>query len=212
MPSSVDWLTVIDRWNRKLHYYVGLYFLFFVWLFALTGLLLNHGRSAVAARANQRTESRFERAISAPRGETPLKQASAVVAQLGLRGEIDLPATQAPGQLTFNLSRPNDASQVRVDLVQNRAAIQHFENTSLATLRIFHTFSGSRFNQPESQRDWVVTTVWVIAMDALAAGLIVMVLGSYVMWYRLKRQHRLGWIALASGFVACAGFLQGLMR
>jgi hypothetical protein len=29
-------------WNRKLHYYLGLYFLFFVWLFALSGLLLNH--------------------------------------------------------------------------------------------------------------------------------------------------------------------------
>jgi hypothetical protein len=212
MPSFADWLGVIDRWNRKLHYYAGLYFLFFVWLFALTGLLLNHGRSGIAVRANQRTESRFERAIAAPQGANPIERARDVVAPLGLRGEIDLPATQVPGQLTFNLSRPNDASQVRVDLVQNHAVVQHFENTGLAALRIFHTFSGSRFNQPESRRDWLVTTVWVIAMDAVAAGLIVMVLGSYVMWYRLKRHHTLGWIALASGFVACAGFLQGLMR
>ena len=28
--------------NRRAHYYLGLYFLFFLWLFAFTGLLLNH--------------------------------------------------------------------------------------------------------------------------------------------------------------------------
>ena len=32
----------LDVWNRKLHYYLGLYFLFFLWLFSLTGLMLNH--------------------------------------------------------------------------------------------------------------------------------------------------------------------------
>jgi hypothetical protein len=31
-----------ERWNRKLHYYLGLYFLFFLWLFSATGLMLNH--------------------------------------------------------------------------------------------------------------------------------------------------------------------------
>ena len=31
-----------EFWNRKLHYYLGLYFLFFLWLFSLTGLMLNH--------------------------------------------------------------------------------------------------------------------------------------------------------------------------
>lgn len=29
-------------WNRRIHNYVGLYFLVFIWLFALSGLLLNH--------------------------------------------------------------------------------------------------------------------------------------------------------------------------
>jgi hypothetical protein len=31
-------------WNRRLHYYLGLYLLFFSWLFVFTGLLLNHPR------------------------------------------------------------------------------------------------------------------------------------------------------------------------
>jgi hypothetical protein len=31
-------------WNRRVHYYLGLYLLFFIWLFAFTGVLLNHPR------------------------------------------------------------------------------------------------------------------------------------------------------------------------
>ncbi|HEX6070876.1 MAG TPA: hypothetical protein VFZ18_13670, partial [Longimicrobiaceae bacterium] len=32
----------LRSWTRRLHYYLGLYFLLFIWLFSLTGLLLNH--------------------------------------------------------------------------------------------------------------------------------------------------------------------------
>jgi hypothetical protein len=208
MPSSVK-VKVFEKWNRKLHFYLGLYFLFFLWLFSLTGLMLNHGRWLMSMAANERKETRDERSIQTPAGTTDAERATDVMRQLSLKGEIDLPAIQASGQLTFNVSRPSDASQVRVDLARNRASIQHFDNSKWATFRIFHTFSGSRFNQPSSQRDWILTTLWVLAMDALATGLIVMVLGSYYMWYRLKAKRRLGVIVLAAGFISCAAFLAG---
>ena len=209
MSSSVKPLVSFEKWNRKLHFYLGLYFLFFLWLFSLTGLILNHGQWAMAM-GNDRRETKYERAIEAPAGDTDLARARDVMRQLGLRGEIDVPAVQPADRFAFSVSRPNDASQVRVDLAQNRAAVQHFDNSGWATFRIFHTFSGSHFNQPESHRDWIVTTLWVLAMDALAAGLIVMVLGSYYMWYRLKKRHAVGWVVLASGVASCALFLRGL--
>jgi hypothetical protein len=207
MPSSVK---VFETWNRKVHFYLGLYFLFFLWLFSLTGLMLNHGQWLISMAANERQETRYERSIQTPAGATDAERVSDVMRQLDLKGEIDLPATVPAGQLAFNVSRPRDASQVRVDLAQNRASIQHFDNSKWAAFRIFHTFSGSRFNQPSSQRDWMLTTIWVLAMDALAAGLIVMVLGSYYMWYRLKAKRRLGIIVLAAGFMSCAVFLAGI--
>jgi hypothetical protein len=74
----------------------------------------------------------------------------------------------------------------------------------------FHTFSGSRFNTP-GERDWILTTIWVVAMDALAAGLVIMVLSSYYMWYRLKRTHALGCAALIAGFASCALFFSGFL-
>lgn len=199
MPSSGS--ARVERWNRRLHYYLGLYFLFFLWLFLFTGLILNHGRWAWAQAANQRRETRYEQSIRPPLGDTDLARAQDLTNQLHLVGEIDLPsAPQAPARLDFSVARPRDASQVRVDIAQGKASVQHFDNGGWAIVRIFHTFSGSRFNVASTQRDWVLTTVWVAAMDALAVGLILMVLGSYYMWYRLKRIHTLGWIALAAGY------------
>ncbi len=210
MPSSVR--STLEAWNRRLHYYLGLTFLFFLWLFLLTGLLLNHGRWAVAQAANQRREVKLEQAIETPAGDTERARARDVMRQLKLVGEIDWPSTaQQPGRLSFNVSRPRDASQVRVDLEQNRVAVQHFENEPWAVFRIFHTFSGSRFNLAGNGRDWILTTVWVIAMDVLAASLIVMVLGSYYMWYRLKQRRRLGLLALSAGVLSCGVFLAGLL-
>jgi hypothetical protein len=205
MPSSAS--ATFERWNRKLHYYLGLYFLFFLWLFLLTGLLLNHGQWAIAQAANHRTETRYEIAIAPPRGTSDEARARDVMRELGLKGEIEWPATpRKPGHFGFNVASPKDASVVDVDLVDKVAAVQHFDNGGWAVFRIFHTFSGSRFNAPGG-RDWIVTTVWVFAMDGLAAGLIVMVFGSYYMWYRLKRRHALGFAVLAAGFACCAMFL-----
>lgn len=59
-------------------------------------------------------------------------------------------------------------------------------------------------------RDWILTSVWVVAMDALAASLLVMVLGSYYMWWRLKQKRTIGWIALTAGWSSCALFVFGL--
>jgi hypothetical protein len=47
-------------------------------------------------------------------------------------------------------------------------------------------------------------------MDAVAAGLIVMVLGSYVMWFRLRAKRLGGIVALALGFISCGAFIGAL--
>ena len=208
-PSAKSWATA-ERWNRKVHYYAGLYLLFFIWLFSLTGLLLNHGDWSLARAANARQETKYEAEVSIVTGMSVMSQAKAAADQLGLRGELDLPAFQPPGQIVFNVSRPNDSSQVRIDLAQRRASIQHYRNNAVGTVRVFHAFSGTRVNQPDSHRDWLVTSVWVLAMDAVAAGLIVIVFGSYVMWYRLKRRHGLGWLSLGTGVLCCGLLLRVL--
>ncbi len=209
MPSSVN--ATFEKWNRKIHFYLGLYFVFFLWLFLLSGLMLNHGNWRLSRAAIQRREARFERQVVLPTTSNDIQRVWDLMRQLNLKGEPDIPISQTPGVFSFQVGQPRDASQVKVDLATGRASVDHFTNTPLAVFRIFHTFSGSKYNQPETHRDWILTTIWVVAMDALAIGLIVMVLGSYYMWYRLKQRHRLGWILLAGGFASCVMFFVALL-
>ena len=199
----------LEAWNRRLHYYLGLYFLLFLWLFSATGLMLNHQQWF--RNLYERRESSYDMPIDTANGETPAAAARDVIGQLNLRGEIDWAASQPVGHLDFNVNRPSGAAQVRVDLNAQKAYVKEFDNTPLHAFQVFHTFSGSRFTQPESRRDWIVTTAWVLAMDALAAGLILTVLGSYYMWWRLERRHTLGFAVLAAGWAACAAFVAGLV-
>ena len=199
MPSSVRDL---ERWNRKLHYYLGLYFLFFLWLFSATGLMLNHQQWFKDLYV--RLETSYDTPIRTPAGESVLRRTHDLMDQLNLRGEVDWPSAQPVGHLDFSVSRPNGSAQVRVDLNAKQAYVREFRNNGRNAFQIFHTFSGSRFNQPASRRDWIVTDVWVWAMDALAAGLIIMVLGSYYMWYRLKPKRTLGAAVLIAGVLTCA--------
>jgi hypothetical protein len=143
--------------------------------------------------------------------DTREEQARDVMRQLNLKGEIDWPASQPVGHIDFSVARPNGAAQVRIDLNAKQAYIKAFENGALHAFQIFHTFSGSRFNQPASRRDWIVTSVWVLAMDALAVGLVVMVLGSYYMWWRLKKRKALGVATLFIGVLCCAVFVAGVL-
>ena len=75
---------------------------------------------------------------------------------------------------------------------------------------VLHTFTGAPAADPRNRRDWTLTTLWALSMDAVAAGLIVMVLGSYVMWFRLRARRLGGIVALALGSITCGAFIGGL--
>lgn len=199
----------LAAWNRRLHYYLGLYFLFFLWLFSATGLMLNH--QSWFTNLYQRTQHSYQLPIAAPAGDTLGDQTRDLMRQLNLKGEIEWPASQPIWHIDFTVARPNGAAQVRADLNAKMAYVREFDNGFLHAFQVFHTFSGSRFNQPASERDWIVTSVWVWAMDALAAGLVVMVGGSYYMWWQLKKRHTLGFVMLAAGVAICGVFVAGVL-
>ena len=198
-------------WNRKLHYYLGLYFLFFVWMFALSGLLLNHGSWSFAQFFPNRKVTNLERTIQVPASASDLDQARELMRQSGVQGEISLSATRRdPARLDFNVSRPGHVYQIQADLTQGRAKITHTEYNAWGVLRTLHTFVGVSLDDSRSQRDWVLTTVWAYSMDAIAAGVIFMVLTSFYMWWGLAGKRLFGLAALALGTAVCWLFVFAL--
>ena len=222
MPSQVDDVMVPERrersaadifvvWNRRFHYYLGLYLLFFCWLFAFTGLLLNHPRWEFAQFWPNRVQSTTEHLVQIPQVTTDMERARDLMRQLGILGEVQWPPAQsASGPFAFQVSRPGLVIEVKADLQSGLATLQRNDVNAWGVMHVLHTFTGVRANDTRNARDWMLTTVWALSMDAVAAGLIVMVFSSYIMWYRLKPKRRGGVIALLLGFATCGVFVAGL--
>lgn len=205
-----DFTAVARRWNRKLHYFLGLYFLFFIWLFALTGLVLNH-MSWGPDFQNGRKVANDERTIQVPAGKDRLEDARAIMRQLEITGEIEWIATPAAaGRFDFRVNRPSENCDIKVDLNTGRATVQRASIGAWHVTRILHTFTGVRAADNRNQRDWSVTRVWAFAMDAVAVGLIAMVGTSLWMWWVLKGKRVGGAVALAAGCLVCGWLLFGL--
>jgi hypothetical protein len=199
-------------WNRRIHYYFGLFLLFFTWLFVFTGLLLNHPRWQFAQFWPNRVQTTTEQHVQAPAGESDVERAHDLMRQLGVAGEIQWPVQQPNrGPFTFQVSRPGLILDVKADLEQGRATVQRSRLNAWGVMHLLHTFTGVRAADARNTRDWTLTTVWALAMDAVALGLIVMVFSSYIMWYRLRAKRVGGIVALGLGLITCGAFL-GVLR
>src|SRR5262245_41819171 len=116
------------RWNRKLHYYIGLFLLFFVWLFALSGLILNHSSWSFAESWTNRKDTNYQRDIVAPGPELKgdLPQAHEIMKQLGIEGEILWTTTRTDAnQFEFQVRRPGHFFLLKTDLAKQRVTVRH---------------------------------------------------------------------------------------
>ena len=209
-PAERRFVDLFGVWNRKLHFYAGLYLLLFLWLFAFTGLLLNHPKWTFAEFWPNRKQWTQEQAIEAPRGDD-LEKARDLMAQLRLRGEVEWTvASQRPGAFDFRVQRPGQVVEIKADLERNVASMRHTELNAWGVMHVLHTFSGVRIGDPRMQRDWILTSVWSGLMDAVALGLVFLVLSSIYMWWGLRAKRRLGTAFVVLGILSCGFFVAGL--
>ncbi len=202
---------VFRTWNRKLHFYLGLYFLFFTWLFAFSGLLLNHSWKFAEFFPNRRITTSDVVIRGTVGATTDAAVARNVADQLGLSGEISLGARPpVPGRIDFNISRPGKFWQVQANPAEGHAHVVANQYNAWGVMRTLHSFTGVSVTNPKQRREWLATTVWALAMDALAVGLIIMVFGSYYMWWVLPKKRVPGLLALFAGCASCLVFVAGL--
>jgi hypothetical protein len=212
-PNVPRFLAGFERWNRKLHFYSGLFLLFFLWLFAFSGLLLNHPTWSFAESWNNRRETNYVREIAAPGPEVKgnLGQAREIVRQLGMEGEILWTATTTNAdQFDFQVRRPGHFYFIKADLAQKRVAVRQADVNLWGVIKVLHTFTSIQMDDAHKRRDWVLTSLWAYSMDAVAAGLIFMVLSSLYLWFKLPQKRLPGAVVLGLGSLGCGLFCIGL--
>lgn len=196
--------------NRKVHNYLGLFLLLFLWLFSLSGLLLNHSW-AFAEFWPQRQETTASRTIERPRATGDVAIARELMAQLGVKGEVN--STERgpePDRFTFQAGKPGQSFKVEADFASGRASVQETRVNGWGVFRTLHTFTGVKLDEPEKRRDWLLTHVWSFAMDMVAVGFIVLVLTGLYLWLRGPSRRWPGAVALTLGVLACGAWLWGL--
>lgn len=197
-------------WQQRIHLYLGLYFLVFLWLFAASGLLLNHAWS-FAEFWPQRQQSQREQRVTLSGSAADLPRAQDLMRQLNLAGEIEWTTTRpTPERFEFRVQRPGRTVDVRVDLGRQIATVQETRVNGWGVLRMLHTFTGTRANAPTAERDWWLTHLWSFAMDALAAGLVLLVITSVGLAVARRDRWRGSAVALGLGLAACGFFVFGL--
>ena len=212
-PKGPRFQVALERWNRKLHYYAGLFLLFFMWLFAFSGLLLNHPTWSFAESWNNRKERNYEREITAPGPEVKgdLGQAREILRQLGIEGEILWTTTRTDAnQFDFQVRRPGHFFFIKADLARKRVTVRQSDVNLWGVIKVLHTFTGVQMDDPRNSRDWALTSLWAFSMDAVAAGLIFMVLSSFYMRFELPQKRLPGAVVLGLGTLICGLFCGGL--
>jgi hypothetical protein len=200
--------STLKKWNRKLHIYLGLYLLLFIWLFSVSGLMMNH----TAWFANRPARSQAEYTATVLSEGTDIAKARDVMEQLGMTGEILLRGPQKEGFFHFGVIRPNKRVFVNIDLQTGVAKLNHVELSMAGTLGDLHTFTGVRriWREEPSIRDWLPTQMWSHCIDGICVGLILLTGSSLYMGWQRKDQRR-GYIAsLLLGAVTSSFFLWGL--
>lgn len=201
----------LRRLNRQVHIYAGLSILLFTMLFSATGLLLNR-HWAFAEFWDRRKIERFDGVVHLSGRGGDLAIAREVMRQLHLRGEIASTEVTPEGRLKIQAGRPGENLTIETDVASGRTSVEKARFNGWGVVRTLHTFVGVSASEPERRRDWWLTSLWSLAMDATAFGLVLLVIGGLVeAWAANPRRG-----ALATTFVlatsACLAFVLGVVR
>jgi hypothetical protein len=200
----------VHTWNRKLHYYFGLYLLLFLWLFSVSGLVINHPGWKIAQFFQARNETTATAAIQVPTASTDAALAANVMQQLAIEGEVTaLQRTRSADTLTFQIVKPGQSYRIAADLASGEVSVTRIQLNAWGAADAMHKLTGVRIGDAGEQRDWIWTKLWSVAMDALALGLVVLIASGLYLWYRLDAKRTAGFIALGLGIACCAFFVFG---
>lgn len=196
--------TAFNSFNRKLHIHLGLCLLFFIWCFSLSGLILNHGWK-FASFWEERKESMVDFTIPPAALDRTVAEAS-VLKYLGIRGELQ-DRKRVDELLEFRVVSPGRVSDIHVDLNSGMGTLKILQYNFWGKLRTLHTFNGLNKEIPSQSPHWLMTNVWRFTMDAIALGLITICLTSWMMWFKIRKEYKLGYIFVFAGFAIAFYFI-----
>jgi hypothetical protein len=204
--KTISSIKNILSWNRKFHIYIGLFLLLFIWLFSLSGLLLNHSQWKFASFWDQRKESEIITPVNIPASLDSSALILTIMDQLNLSGEISN-VKITPVSVDFRVIIPGTIREIHVDLKDKFSIQKQTVFNFWGKMRVLHTFNGLNKTNPEIKSNWFFTRIWALAMDGVALGLILLCFSSWLMWYEVRKNYSKGVYVLILGLAICLYFI-----
>lgn len=196
------------KWNRKIHIYLGLFLLLFIWLFGISGLLLNHHWEFANSWETRKVIS-YDKMIEISKEREKHTLVHEIMDKLNLKGSIvNLRYSTDSVYLNFIASKPGKRYDIQAGLNDGGILIKETKFDQWEILRSLHKL---RNPTQKEQGEWyqsILAFIWSISIDIVSVGLIVICLGGWYMLLQIPRNRfYLGLVSIAGGFILCIYFL-----
>lgn len=196
------------RWNLKVHLYIGLFILFFIWLFGFSGLLLNH-HWEFANFWEERKEQSSSWVIEIVRNKEPYVLAHDIAHKLNLNGSVgNITFSNDSLGLNFIVSKPGTRYDFQAMLDDGKIVVKELKFNKWGILRALHVLRNPSLEERADNHQTIMASIWGVSVDILSVSLIALCLGGWIMWLKVRgRKFILGLISLSCGFVLCIWYI-----
>ncbi len=195
-------------WNRKIHIYLGLFLLLFIWLFGLSGLLLNHHWEFSNSWVKRKVVS-YEKMIKPGKEKDGKNMAREIADKLNLSGNIvNVRYSADSSVLDFILTKPGTRYDLSTKLRTCRVTIKETILDQWAAIKALHTMRNPTQKEMNDRHQPTLAYIWSFSIDVVSVGLIIICLGGWYLWYQAeKKRFYLGLISLTTGVILAAYIL-----
>lgn len=203
--------TQVKRLCWKGHLYLGLFLLAGIWLFALSGLMLNHPKWSISGFWNSREQAFEERTFDPLTAQDDNGRARELIDRLGLAGELEQVRSFPGGDsLTLTIARPGTILQLKAWPATGKATLESTRVNAFGAFQMLHTATGVRIGREDNRRDWLPTRLWGLMIDAVSLGMALIVLSGCYLAFSKGKSLRLELLSLGLGLAICLYYLLGL--
>ncbi|NOY36305.1 MAG: hypothetical protein GXO83_01870 [Chlorobi bacterium] len=192
------------KWNQKIHIYLGLCLLFFIWLFGFSGLLLNHHWD-FAKSWEKRKEISYNKTIQINSVREKNILVHEIMNKLNLKGSIyNLRFSDDSVLLNFIISKPGTRYDIQAHLNDGKIMIRKTKLDKWEIMRSLHKIRNPTSKEQGERYQAVPAIIWSLSIDVLSAGLIIICLGGWYLWLQVPgKRFYAGLISFTTGLFLC---------
>ena len=132
-----------------------------------------------------------------------------IIKKLGIKGEIDY-VSQNDNQISFPVILPGLTTKIKINKQTKEVLITRKEEGSLRATNFLHKMPGP--HNVKLRGNSLFMQNWKIVADLVVYILLFLSASGIFLWYFLKAERKLGWVAIIFGAISFTGLLLLLLR